>query len=101
LILKVRGAKDSNGEGWLFIDKLDALHERKKVTLTAEQYAEQKAEMDYLCMSNEPEEGADGTVSVAIVKGTRAKGQKVSVMFDTEAYICNDRGDTLEKVWAR
>jgi len=47
-----------------------------------------------------PDEAGAGKIKVAIVTAVRAGGTKVTVLFDTVAYICNDRGDTLEKVWS-
>ena len=64
------------------------------------EYAAEKEGADYSCMMDEPEKGTSDTVSVAIVTATKLNGARVKVIFDTVAYICSDKGDTLEKVWA-
>ena len=100
MILKVQGAKDKAGEEWLFIDKLDVLHEKKKAQLTQEEFDKAFAEADHTVITKTPAEVGPGKIKVAIVTAVRAGGTKVTVLFDTVAYICNDKGDTLEKVWS-
>jgi len=100
VILKVKGEHNEQGEEWLFIDNIASLRERKKAKLTPEEFQAELEAADHACIASPPSEGTTGTVKVGIVKGTTIKGGKVSVIFDTIAYLCNDRGDTLEKIWA-
>lgn len=34
-----------------------------------------------------------------VISFNSSEGQKVDIYFNTEVYICNDKGDTLEKIY--
>ena len=100
MIIKVQGV-GARGEEWCLIDKVDEVLQSRKVELTSAALKQEVDQATHAFLTNPPVEGKESTHQVGIIRAKRADGSERHVVFDTVAYICNDQGNTIERVRSR
>jgi len=100
MILKVRGTNKGNDE-WHFYNDLDDPKAAKRLTLSSAQLRHEMGTATHCILAQPPVEGQDAEHFVAIVEAVKRDGAMRRVIFDTEGFLCNDKGDTLEPIRLR